>query len=140
MPVARAAEAEMPEQILGLGVIQEDISSDIAEVRSATYISSLALFSFREGDLLQASLQVASLNNLAKPNLESFRKQVAGLMGGSSLEELRIGTHKVYMTSGQQQIVYTWFKGRGYYVLTVRRAYPFRRTLLRKLLDLEEPV
>ena len=130
----------MPEQILGLGVIQEDISSDITEVRSATYISSVALFSFREGDLLQASLQVASLNNLAKPHLESFRKQVAGLMGGSSLEELRIGTYKVYMTSGQQQIVYTWFKGRGYFVLTVRRAYPFRRTLLRKLLDLEEPV
>jgi hypothetical protein len=135
----RAAEADLPDQILGLQVIQEDVSKDIAEVRSATYVSSVALFSMREGDLLQASLQVASLNDLAKPSSERFRKQVVGLMGGGSLEELTIGERKVYMTSGKQQVVYAWFKGKGFNVLTVRRAYPFRRTLLRKLLALEEP-
>lgn len=137
-PKPRAAEADLPDQILGLGVIQEDVSSDIAQVRSATYVSSVALFSMREGDMLQAGLQVSSLNNLAKPKSERFRRQVVGLMGGSALEELTIGDQKVFMSSGKQQIVYAWFKGSGYYVLTVRRAYPFRRTLLRKLLALEE--
>lgn len=137
-PKPRAAEADLPDQILGLGVIQEDVSKDIEQVRSATYVSSVALFSMREGEMLQAGLQVASLNHLAKPKSERFRRQVVGLMGGSALEELTIGEHKVFMTSGKQQIVYAWFKGSGYYVLTVRRAYPFRRTLLRKLLALEE--
>lgn len=140
VPKPQAAEADLPDQILGLGVVQEDVSKDLREVRSATYISSVALFSLREGDLLQASLQIASLNDLAKPNSEKFRKQVVGLMGGSALEELTIGEAKVYMTSGKQQIVYAWFKGQGFNVLTVRRAYPFRRTLLRKLLALAEPV
>jgi hypothetical protein len=140
VPKPRPAEAELPDQILGLGVTQEDVSKDVAQVRSATYISSVALFSLREGDLLQASLQVSSLNDLAKPKSERFRSRIAGLIGGSSLEQMKVGDHKVYMSSGKQQIVYSWFKGRGFYVLTVRRAYPFRRTLLRKLLALAEPV
>jgi len=133
----KAAEVDLPDQILGLGVVQEDISKDVAEVKSATYISSVALFSMREGDLLQATLQIASLNELAKPNSEKFRKQVMGLVGGSTLEQLKIGEENVYMSSGAQQILYAWFKGNGFNVLTVRRAYPFRRTLLRKLLVLD---
>lgn len=136
----RPAEVELPDQILGLRVVQEDVSTNIVEVKSATYVSSVALFSLREGELLQASLQVSSFNDLAKPKSERFRRQVASLMGGSSLEELTIGGNKVFMTTGQQQITYTWFKGRGFNVLTVRRAYSFRRTLLRKLLGLAEPV
>lgn len=133
------AEVELPEQILGLAVVQEDLTKDISEVRSSTYLSSVALFSMREGDLFQASLQVSRLTELAKPESEAFRRQVAGLMGGSGFEELQVGPMKVYMSSGKQQVLYAWFKGKSYSVLTVRRAYPFRRSLLRKVLALEEP-
>lgn len=139
-PKEKAAALELPSQILGLLVRQEDISKEIGAVRSATYFSSVALYTLREGELMQASLQVARFNNLAKPASERFRRQVIGLMGTGSPEELRIGDRKVYLSAGKQQVVYAWFEGNGFYVLTERRAYPFRRGLLRKLLTLQEPV
>lgn len=135
---SRAVEVELPAQILGLNVQQEDVSQDIASLKTATYVSSAALFTMREGEELQASLQIAGLNDLARPESDRFRRQVIGLMGTSS-QELRIGDDKVYMGSGNQQILYTWFRGRGFFVLTARKTYPFRRTLLRRLLPLEAP-
>lgn len=136
--VIERRQLDVPSQILGLTVKQEDISQDIAALKSATYVSSVALFTLREGEELQASLQVAGFNDLARPNSAAFKRRVVGLMGGSPME-LKVGTNKVYMIPGNQQIVYTWFRGRAFYVLTARRAYPFRRTLLRKLLVLQTP-
>jgi hypothetical protein len=135
----QTVEFEMPSQLLGLTVNQEDISTDVSNVKTATYVGTVALFTMREGEELKASLQVAGFNDLARPDTETFRRQVIGLMGTSFPQELRVGDATVYMSPGNQQILYTWFKGRGFCVLTARRDYPFRRALLRKLLPIQIP-
>ena len=48
---------------------------------------------------------------------------------------LRVGRSDVWLSSGSDQSVFSWFSGNAFYVLSVRSDYPFQRTLLRKLMD-----
>ncbi|MGH9198408.1 MAG: hypothetical protein ACRD1T_22075 [Acidimicrobiia bacterium] len=127
---------ELPEQVLGLKVAQEDVSGSLAAFKGRTYLESVGLFSMREGDLLRATYQVGRFNSLARAESKEFRRELAGLAG--SPEELRMGSKEVSQVTGNQQITYIWFEGRGLYVLTVHREFPFGRTLLRKLIEMEK--
>jgi len=130
-------QATLPAQVLGLEVIEENISGNIKGV-SDTYLQSLGLFSFREGDeLLRATLQIGRFNDVAENEKERFRDAIIGQLGQSVPIELRVGTEKVFLAAGGEQNIYTWFDSLGFYALSVRSDYPFPRTLVRKLLALE---
>lgn len=126
---------ELPDQILGLKVTEEDVSSSLEALKGRTYLESLGLFSMREGDLLRATLQVGRFNSLARARSKEFRREIAGLAGAP--EELRLGTAEVSQISGNQQTSYIWFESNGFFVLTVHRDFPFGRTLLRKLIEMD---
>lgn len=131
----QSVTVDLPEQLLGLRVVQEDIASHIEAVKGRTYFQSLGLFSMREGDLLRATFQVARLNSLAvEQRSDEFRRRLVALVGAA--EELRMETTEIFRTIGNQQTVYMWFHGQGFLVLTVHRDLVFGRTLLRKLIEM----
>jgi hypothetical protein len=129
---------EVPTQILGLSVTQEDVSGQVVPYKNRSYLDTFGLFSLREGDLLRATLQMGRFGQVADEDDDTFRRQIIGLMGTSSPREILVGEEIVWSSTGAQQSVFAWFKGRGFYVLTVHKEFPFELTLLRKLMSLEQ--
>lgn len=132
VPAPRVA---IPTQLLGLQVAPEDVSAQVKGIERS-YLNSVGMFSFREDDLLRATLQVGRFNNAARPQSASFRRSIIGLIGSSKPQELRLGDVMVSSTSGTEQDVYVWFSDNGLFVLSVHTDYEFPRTLLRKIVDL----
>lgn len=126
----------IPTKLLGMDVKAEDVRKDIEAV-DRSYFDSVGLFSFREGDLLRATLQVARFNSAAREDSNNFRRAIVGLLGTSTPQEMRVAENIVYSTSGTEQIVYAWFNKKGMFVLSVHREYEFPRTLLRRSLAIE---
>jgi hypothetical protein len=136
---AARAVANLPSQVLGLKVVEENISKDVRGV-SRTYVDSLGLFSFRESnDLLRATIQIGRFNEVAEPRKQQFRNAIVAQLGSTVPTQLRLGRTIVYLTTGSEQSIFTWFdrEGRGFYVMSVRSDYSFPRSLLRKLVEAE---
>lgn len=136
-PKVETAGISLPRQLLGLQVGAEDVSKKLA-LAKRPYIDSVGLFSFRENDLVRATFQVSRFNRLANPGSSSFRSSIIGLVGSSQPQQVRVGDTIVYVTTGNEQNIYVWFEGRGFFVLTSHREYEFPRTLLRRLLELNQ--
>lgn len=131
-----AKSLRIPSQLVGLTVGTEDISRQTASVKNS-YADNIGMFSMREGDLLRATLEVAHLNALARPNNKGFQQSIVQLLGGSTPVPLRIGRITIYSTSGNKQTIFAWFNGRGMFVLSIHQDFEFPRTLLRKAVVLE---
>lgn len=132
-----ASELGLPTRLLGLDLVEEDISEKLQEV-DASYFSSLSLFGFRADDeerTLRATLQVGRFNDLARPEDPAFIRRIVGQVGASVPEEIRLGDHPVFMSIGQSHYTFLWFSGEWMYVLTSRDDYPFFRTMLRRLVE-----
>lgn len=129
------AVVSLPSQILGLRVVEENVTGEIKGVNE-TYLNSLGLFSLREeDDLLRATLQVGRFNDVAEPRRRRFRDAIIAQLGSTVPLQLRVGNDDVWLTSGTEQSIFTWFDEQGFYVLSVRSDYSFPRTLLRRLLE-----
>lgn len=134
-PPAAKAIAKLPSQILGLKVVEENVTSKIKGV-SRTYIDSLGLFSFRESnDLLRATIQIGRFNDVAEPRKQRFRNAIVAQLGATVPTQLRVGKTIVYLTTGSEQSIFSWFDSDGFYVMSVRSDYAFPRTLLRRLVE-----
>jgi hypothetical protein len=130
------AAIELPTVMLGLNVGREDIASRVTQSEQP-YVDSVGLFAFRRGkDVLEATLQVSRFTPEARPESADFRGSIISRIGGASPRQIRIGEQRLFLTSGRNQIVFIWFKKRGFFVLTVRRDYAFPRTLARRLIDM----
>lgn len=127
---------QLPSQLVGLNVVQEDIATDLEGVQRP-YVDSVAVFSLREEKILRATLEVARFNSLARPRESRFRGSIVSVVGGRKPAEIRVGDSAVYATTGTKQNIYTWFRGKGLFVLGVQEDFPFPRTLLRRMIDLE---
>jgi hypothetical protein len=132
------ARVQLPSQILGLTVTQENVDERLSPIKKSTYLDSFGLFSMRQKDLLQASLQVGRFNTTARQLNQGFERQIVGLMGTSNPREILVGKKTVFTTATNRQTIFVWFAGRGFYVLTARNDYPFEFTLLRKLISMEQ--
>lgn len=124
----------LPSKLLGLDVKEEDISSDVKRIRDS-YLDSVALFGFRKKKLLRGTLEVGHFNSLARLGSADFRARIVAQVGSTVPQELRLGRMPVFMSAGDQQYSFLWFSGRWMYVLTLRRDYPFVRTMLRRLVE-----
>lgn len=132
-----SASVNLPTQILGLRLVEEDVTKQLKRV-GASYLDSISLFGFREQNTkktLRATLQTGRFNSLADISSKTFRSRIVGQIGTSVPQELRVGRQPVYMSAGELQYTFLWFADRWLYVLTVRRDYPFARTLVRKLVE-----
>lgn len=132
-PLGGAATVSLPSQILGLKVTLENPGGAISRVERP-YFDRLALFSFREEELLRASLEIGRFNAAARPNNTGFQQQILQAIGTRKPEPVRVGRRTINVTSVTGQNVFVWFEGRGLFVLITHQEYSFPRTLLRRLL------
>ncbi len=133
-----AARLRLPQQVVGLQVGAEKVGEKLKGVQRP-YVDTVAVFSLREPDppVLQASLQVNRFNRAARPNDRAFRESIVATIGGTNPISLRVDDEPVYATTEAEQIVFVWFEGGGMFVLNVQKAFPFPRTLLRRLIELD---
>lgn len=119
---------------LSLTVERESIAGSLASQSGNAYVSQVGLFSLRDGDLLQATLQVSKLSKAARPDDVKFQQQVASQIGGTKVQAFVMGDRNVYRTSQRKQSITSWFEGDYFLILAVRDTYPTPRALLRELL------
>jgi hypothetical protein len=131
---AGPAQASLPSQVLGLRVQPEDIASKLNAVKRP-YVDAVAVYSLRDGDLLKASLQINRFNGAARPKDPNFIGSIVATIGGSASQPYRMSSQTVYATSTSDQVIFTWFQGRGMFVLAIQKSFPFPRTLLRRLVN-----
>lgn len=132
----KAINLDLPPEVLGLTVTKEDLQETLATKEGAYWVEVVGLFSMREGDLMRAALQASLFRGDAPVNSDQFRRSVVGLIGGSTPQGIKVGKQSLYMMRGNQQILFVWFEGRGFFVLTTHYEYQQSRTLLRTLLEL----
>jgi hypothetical protein len=128
--------ANLPPDLLGLKIAEEDVTEDLGKVPSA-FIDALSLYSLRKDDLVQATLQVSRFNDGADIDADKFRQTVVNQIGSSAPKTVRLGGETVYLTTGTKQSIGVWFKGRHLFVLATRADYDEPRTLLRKALEIQ---
>jgi hypothetical protein len=131
---AGPAQASLPQQILGLRVQPENVASQLKDIKRP-YVDAVAVYSLRDGDLLKASLQISRFNGAARPKDPDFIGSIISTIGGSASQAYRVGDQTVYATTGSDQVIFTWFKGDGMFVLAIQKNFPFPRTLLRRLVS-----
>ncbi len=127
------ARIRLPDQIAGLRVVPESVKGELKGI-DKPFVDTVAVFSLREDELLRASLQVSRFNAAAEPDDPEFTRSIAASIGGSAPREYRVGSEDVFATAASDQIIFTWFRDNGMFVLAVQKDFKFPRTLLRRLL------
>ena len=137
-PKGETSVKELPKDTLtgtylGLTIHREDVRDKLKEQQANAYIAGVGLYSLRDGDRLEATLQVSQLSSAARPKDKKFQEQVANQIGGTKVQAFVMGDHAVYRSSQRKQSLTSWFDGRYFMILAVRDSYPTPRSLLREL-------
>jgi hypothetical protein len=119
----------------GLTASRENVRKALGSVQRS-YVDATSLYSFRTGDVLQATLQVSRFSKEATTDKASFHTQVVGKIGSTVPQAFKVGTDTVYLTTGKRQNIAVWFRDRYLFVLAVREEYDQPRTLLRQALEI----
>jgi hypothetical protein len=126
---------QLPPEVLGLKVQQEEIANALDEVRPS-YVAEAALYSLRTpDDLLQASLQVSRFKDEKRYQTSEFRRTIITQLGASPPRATRMGDRVVWRTSGSNLALAVWFEGKFMYLLSIRDDFDRPRSLIRTLLE-----
>ena len=123
----------VPGTLRGLAVVKEDVQATV-ENAERPYFDALSFFSLREGDKLQATLQVGRFAEGTDHTSGRFRSSLLTTIGGGAAKELRMGEERVFLTSGDRQAIAVWFRDSYVFILSSREDYRFPRALLREAL------
>lgn len=123
----------IPTSLGGLDVSHEDVRPTLAKATN-TYLSAAGLFSMRRTDVVQATLEVARFNARARVDDPKFRAGILNGLGGATPTPVEVGSATVFLTRGNKQRVFVWFRSRSMMVLSVRDDYDQPRSLLRAAL------
>ena len=134
--IAELGADALPSEILGLTVEVEDVTDRIGGVER-NYVDATGLYSLREEDRLQATLQIAHLNEDAAVEDESFRLSIVNQIGSTEPKAFRMGEETVYLTASKRQAVAVFFDDRSFVVLSTLETFDQSRSLLREVLELE---
>jgi hypothetical protein len=124
----------VPSELLGLAVGTEDIGG--AEHVKDPFVEGVGLYSLREGELLQGTLQVSRFTEDANSETARFRNAVVQQIGSTVPQQYRMGGRSVYLTAGKRQSIAVWFRGRYFFVLSMREEFEQPRALLREALEI----
>lgn len=145
MPARAAAEERrtvgdqvVPASLAGYTAAPEDVAAKLREAGDKAYVSDVKFWSLREGDRLRATVQVAHFAPDA-PGTERFRRSVADQIGSAAPRLRRIGEDRVYVSAGNRQTFYLWFRGRSFVLLGVPTDATRGRALLREALVAVQP-
>lgn len=126
----------VPPTLNGLKVAEEDVAESI-ESAKRPYLEAATLYSLREGDALQATLQVGRFAPEVKYKDSDFRLALVNRIGNGSASEFRMGDDKVWLSSGDRQSIAAWFDKGYLFILSTREEYLGSRSLLREALGIE---
>lgn len=123
----------IPTEVLGLRVTPED-SKPYLDAIKRSYMEQFGLYAFRNGELLQATLQVTKFTTDAKHADPAFQAQLVGQIGSSKAQVFRMDDTEIHLTTGTKQQIGIWFRDRYMFVMSIRDEYVQPRTLLRQAL------
>lgn len=126
----------VPPTLHGLRVVEEDIAESL-EGAKRPYLEAATLYSLREGDELQATLQVGRFTPDARYEDDDFRLVLANRIGNGSAHDVRMGDDTVWLTSGDRQSIAVWFNADHVFILSTREEYLGSRSLLREALEIQ---
>jgi hypothetical protein len=129
----------LPAVVAGYRVHPEDVRSQLRSAGRHAYVDAVKLWSLREGTYLRATVEVARFAADAPIDDPHFRATVAGQLATSSPVERHLTDGVVYVTTGDRQIFYVWFRGRQLFVVTIPTTTPRPRAILRVLLREAKP-
>lgn len=129
------AEGVVPGEILGLKVMPEEISGVLPQFRE-TYFDALSLFALRQGDRLEATMQVGHLN-AAAAKTENLQEAIVDQIGGARARRVRYGGTTVHLAEVTKQQLAVWFHGEHVFVLSTRADFDQPRNLLRAALAID---
>ena len=124
---------------LGLRPEREDIAGSLGNQEANAYLDAVGLYSLRNNQRLEATLQISKLSSQARPNSLKFQEQVADQIGGTKSQAFVMAGRRVYRSSSRKQSLASWFRGDYFMILSVRDTYKQPRTLLRLLMDEVKP-
>ena len=124
---------------LGLQPAREDISGSMSNQEANAYIDAIGLYSLRNNQRLEATLQISKLSSKARPKSLKFQAEVADQIGGTKAQAFEMSGRRVYRSSSRKQSLASWFRGDYFMILSVRDTYKEPRTLLRLLLTEVNP-
>lgn len=128
-------EVSVPLSLAGLEVVEEDIAETL-EQGKRPYLDAATLYSFREDDLLQATLQIGRFADDVDPADEDFVNTIVTNIGPGA-REVRMGDTQLYVTGADRQTLSIWFSDDHLYILSTRDGFGLGRSLLREALEIE---
>lgn len=136
VPRARAGSAEVrsdsvPQTLNGLVTQEVDVTSQFAQAKDRAYVTGVRLWSLREGERLRATLEVARFATDARPESRRFRDTVVSQVGQTAPRLRKVGDQEVFVTPGNRQTIFMWFRGIYFIVLSASVEYRDPRSLLR---------
>lgn len=134
----KVAPDAVPPAVLGLRTQEEDVSGPLREAGDNAYVSHVRLWSLREEDRLRGTLEVGRFSPDA-PATEEFRRRVADQLGQSAPRIRRIGTDRVFVSAGNRQTYYLWFRGIHFVLLGVPADATNPRAVLRAAIETVDP-
>lgn len=133
--VERFDDSIVPDELLGLRVASEEVGG--AQDIKDPYVEGVGLYSLRDGELLQGTLQVSRFSEDADAEKARFRQSVVQQIGSSVPRRYRMSDRTVYLTSGKRQTIAVWFNGRYFFVLSTRDEFDRPRALLREAVEVQ---
>lgn len=126
-PPARALPAQAAPASLGdVRFVREPVAERaFTEQTDASLVTQGRVFSLRQGDVVQGSLQVAALDPAIDTRSPRVRDRVLRGLGDGQFRPMRIGEEKVYRRTLPELTLLLAFTpdGQGYYLMAARSAY-----------------
>lgn len=135
----KVKEDAVPAKLVGLTTSPEDVSKPLEEAGDRAYVTGVALWSLREGERLRATLQLARFAPDAPSQTEEFQRRVAAQIGGTVPRARRVDDERVYVSAGNRQVYYAWFRRGHLLLLSVPTETRNGRALLRAALQEVQP-
>ena len=129
----------VPPVILGLQSAEENVATQFEEAKNRAYVSSVRMWSLREGKALKATVQVARFAADASPEKLEFRRTVVAQVGQTAPRTRFVGEDIVYVTAANKQAIFMWFRNIDFVLLSVSVDYPNPRALMRAALSEVKP-
>ncbi|MGI8792089.1 MAG: hypothetical protein ACR2H3_02745, partial [Acidimicrobiales bacterium] len=133
--IAISGPEAFPGELSGLGVDPEYASA--VENQKRPFVEAVGLYSLRQGDTLQATLQLSRFTEAANTDDERFRRSVVQQVGSTVPHEVTVGETTVFITTGRRQQVAVWFQDRTLFILGMREEYDTPRALTRAALEIK---
>ncbi len=128
-------DASIPLTVNGLEVVEEDISETL-DAAQRPYLDAAGLYSFRDDDLLQATLQIGRFADDVDETDEEFVDRLVNRVSAGA-KQVRMGEQLMFVGGADRQTLTMWFDDGHMFLLSTRDGFDGGRALLRKALEIQ---